>query len=382
MRKRLERPAAIMVGLLSSWLAYGQVSPEPKPPMSEEVFKNIQVLKGIPVDEFMGTMGVFSAALGMSCENCHAANDSDWANYAGDNSPKKRMARRMVLMMAEINKTHFAGRQVVTCYSCHRGGDRPKTSPNLDTIYGNPPEEEPDDFVPPATGAPSADSVLDKYIQALGGAQRLAGLTSFVAKGTSAGYGPESAQRPAEVFAKANGQRTTVIHSLNGDITTVYDGRAGWISAPLRPVAVMPLTGGELDGLKLDAELAFPARIKQLFGQWRVGRMDTVGGHRVQVLQGTSAGGTLATFYFDTESGLLVRLMRYANSPVGRIPTQVDYSDYRDVAGVKIPFRWTLAWLDGKESFEMSEVQPNAPIDPAKFAKPAPSSAPARPAAR
>jgi photosynthetic reaction center cytochrome c subunit len=77
-----------------------------------------------------------------------------------------------------------------------------------------------------------------------------------------------------------------------------------------------------------------------------------------------------------------LRLMRYANSPVGRIPTQVDYSDYRDVAGVKIPFRWTLAWLDGKESFEMAEVQPNAPIDPVKFAKPAPSSAPAKPAER
>ena len=368
--------------VLVACLAFGQAAPESKPPMAEEVFKNVQVLKGIPVDEFMGTMGVFSAALGMSCENCHAANDSDWANYAGDNTAKKRTARRMVLMMAEINKTNFAGRQVVTCYSCHRGSDRPKTSPNLDTIYGNPPEEESDDFVPQASGAPSADSILDKYIQALGGAQRLAGITSFAGKGTSSGYGPESAPRPAEVFAKATGQRTTVIHSLNGDITTVYDGRAAWISAPLRPVAVMPLTGGELDGLKLDADVAFPARIKQLFSQWRVGRPDTIGGRRVQVLQGTSAGGTLATFYFDAESGLLVRLERYANSPVGRIPTQVDYSDYRDVAGVKMPFHWVLAWLDGKENFEMSEIQPNVPIDAAKFAKPAPPVAPAKPAAR
>ena len=175
--------------VLGGWLAYGQGAPDPKPLMAEEVFKNVQVLKGIPVDEFMNTMGVFSAALGMSCENCHAANDSDWANYAGDNTSQKRTARRMVLMMAEINKANFAGRQVVTCYSCHRGGDRPKTSPNLDTIYGHPPEEEPDDFVPQANGAPSADSILDKYIQALGGAQRLAGLTSFVATGTSSDTG-------------------------------------------------------------------------------------------------------------------------------------------------------------------------------------------------
>src|ERR1700687_6481493 len=75
-----------------------------KPQLAEEVFKNIQVLKGIPVDEFMSTMGIFSAALGMSCENCHAADDRDWANYAGDNTPKKRTARGMVMMMAAINK--------------------------------------------------------------------------------------------------------------------------------------------------------------------------------------------------------------------------------------------------------------------------------------
>ena len=173
-----------------------------------------------------------------------------------------------------------------------------------------------------------------------------------------------------------------MIHSLNGNITTVYDGRAAWISAPLRPVAVMPLTRGELDGLRLDADVAFPARIKQLFRQWRVGRPDTVGGRRMQVLQGTSAGGTLATFYFDEESGLLARLVRYASSPVGRIPTQVDYSDYRDVAGVKVPFRWTLAWLDGRENFEISQVQPNVAIDAARFTKPAPPAVPAKPAAR
>src|SRR5262245_13969916 len=85
-----------------------------RPPLAEEVFKNVQVLKGIPVNDFMGTMGIFSAALGMSCEDCHRSGDSSWANYATD-SPRKQMARSMVVMMATINKTHFGGRQAVTC---------------------------------------------------------------------------------------------------------------------------------------------------------------------------------------------------------------------------------------------------------------------------
>ena len=153
----------------------------------------------------MSTMGIFSAALGMSCENCHAADDSDWANYAGDNTAKKRTARAMVTMMAAINKNYFAGRQVVTCYSCHRGGDHPKTTPNLDTIYGHPPEEEEDDIVLTDPKALSADQILDKYIQALGGAQRLAGLTSYVAKGTSAGYGPEGKSARSKSMPRLRG---------------------------------------------------------------------------------------------------------------------------------------------------------------------------------
>ena len=97
--------------------------------LAENVFKNVTVLRGIPVDEFMGTMGVFSAALGFSCEDCHTASSNDWANYAKDVSPRKQMARRMVTIMTEINKQYFGGRQVVTCFSCHRGSNRPQGHP-------------------------------------------------------------------------------------------------------------------------------------------------------------------------------------------------------------------------------------------------------------
>src|ERR1700686_1123239 len=121
-------------GLLSAGLVNGQAAAEAKVPLAEDVFKNVQVLKGIPVDEFMSTMGIFSAALGMSCEDCHASNDSNWANYALDTSVEQQIARKMVVMMATINKDNFGGRQVVPCYSCHRGSTPPKVTPNLNTL--------------------------------------------------------------------------------------------------------------------------------------------------------------------------------------------------------------------------------------------------------
>jgi hypothetical protein len=276
----------------------------------------------------------------------------------------------MIQMMASINQGSFGGRQVVTCYSCHRGADKPKVTPSLAAIYSAPPPEEPPDIITAAPNAPSADQLFDKYLQALGGPQRLAGLTSFVAKGTSVGYGPEGTMRPIEIYAKGPDQRTTVIHTLDGDSTTTFDGRNGWVAAPHRPVAVLPLTGGDLGGIKLDAELSFPARIKQALGNWRVGAPTTIDDRDVQVVQGSNGAGTLATFYFDSSSGLLVRLVRYADSRVGRLPTQFDYADYRDVAGVKMPFKAKMTWLDGFEDMTLTEIQPNVAIDAAKFAKP------------
>ena len=124
--------------------------------------------------------------------------------------------------------------------------------------------------------------------------------------------------------------------------------------------------------MRLEADLSFPARITQALTAVRVGVPVSINDREVQVVQGTTVGGTLATLYFDMETGLLVRLMRYTDSPVGRIVTQYDYEDYRQVGGVRIPFKWTRTWLDGRSVFQLTELQPNVTIPPARFAPPPP----------
>jgi photosynthetic reaction center cytochrome c subunit len=337
----------------------------PRPQMSEEVFKNVTVLTGIPVDEFMGTMGLFSAALSMCCGECH-----DNEHFEVD-TPRKRTARRMTTMVKEINRANFNGRQVVTCWTCHRNRDKPVVTPTLDSVYGeaNP---IPDDILPQVPGMPSVDSILDKYIQALGGAQRLASFTSYVAKGTSEGY--VTGGSPAEFYAKAPDQRMTIVHTANGDIVRAFDGREGSIMTPLTSVRDYDFTGGELEGVRLDARMAFPGRIKEFLTNWRVNLPTEIDGRSVDVVQGSGPNGLVATFYFDKQTGLLNRMIRYANSAVGRVPTQTDYADYRPVAGVMVPFRWTFSWLDGRDRVVLTDVQPNVPIDAAKFARPVPRS--------
>ena len=356
-------------------LARGQAGQQqPRPQMAEEVFKNVQALKGIPVDEFMDTMGMFSAALSLNCIDCHTAESvGTWDRFA-DETPLKQTARRMVQMVNEINRTNFKGVRSVTCYTCHHGDLRPKMVPNLAAQYATPVEDPNEIEVFRLPGGPSADQVFEKYLQALGGPQRVAGLTSFAGKGTYIGFETEQTKVPVEVFAKAPLQRATVVHMTVGDKVTLYDGRAAWIAGSDKPVPLMPLTGGNLDGAKIDALVAFPAQIKEAFSQWQVGAT-AIDDREVHVLRGTNPRQPPVNFYFD-ESGLLVRVVRFGDTAVGRVPTQIDYSDYREVSGVKMPFKWTVTWTNGQSTTELSEMQGNVSIDAARFARPAPARPP------
>src|SRR5690242_15051357 len=358
--------------------ASGQAAPpQEKPQMADDIFKNVQVLKGLTVDEFMGTMGFIAASLSMNCIDCHTTEAaSDVTKYAVD-TPTKQTARKMILMVKAINAANFGGKQTVTCYSCHRSGNAPKNIPSLAEQYGTPPAEDPNEVEivgDPRPGAPSADQVFDKYIQALGGAQQLAKLTSFVAKGTYEGFDTGDEKAPVEVYAKAPNQLSAIVHIAQGDSVRTYDGRTGWMTSTgtLLPLPVLALAGGNLEGAKLDAELSFPGQIKQTLTGWRSGFPPTfIDDKEVEVVQGTSAQKTPVKLYFDKKSGLLVRLVRYTLTAIGTNPTQVDYSDYRDVAGVKMPFHYTVTWTDGRSTTDLSSIQPNVPVDASKFAKPA-----------
>lgn len=378
----------LLVGVV---LTAPQAGSQEKPQTSDQIFKNVQVLKGIPVDDFMGTMGLMCAAVGYDCSECHQGAGTERVNWAADNG-KKVIARKMVTMVAAINRDNFQGRQVVTCWSCHHGRDRPSTTPAMETVYG-PPSLEMDDALVQMPGQPPAGEIINKYLQALGGEQRLASLKSYVATGTSVGFGGFGGGGQVHIYAKYPDQRTMLIQfeakTGRGDEVRAFNGRAGWMMTPLAVLTDYQLSGVELDGARLDAELGFPGQINQVLSNLRVSLPTTIsdlpgpssqtatesgtgiGQDRpVYVVQGTGPRGMLATLYFDQKSGLLLRLVRYGQTQIGRVPTQIDYSDYRDVGGIKMPFHITFAWLDGRDAIQLSNIQTNVPIDDAKFGRP------------
>lgn len=347
-----------------------------QPQMAEDVFKNIQILKGIPVNEFMDTMGFFSAATGLNCTGCHVAESLQDLDKFAEDVPRKRTARRMITMVQGMNKANFGGRRALTCYTCHRGTQVPEVIPSLMEQYNVPPED-PDriEIVPDGPKEPTADQILDKYIAALGGAERLAALTSFIARGTIEGYDTYHVKVPLEIYAKAPNQRKMIYHTQNGDSTSIFDGQRGWLAAVDKPLPLLALLpGAELDAAKLDADLCFPGGVKRALSQWKTGfPVTTINDKEVNVIQGTGAGGSRFKLYFDAKTGLLARQVRYTDTPVGMVPTEVDYSDYRDVAGVRMPYKMVVTWTDGQSNILFTDVQPNAAIDAMQFTRPAPA---------
>jgi photosynthetic reaction center cytochrome c subunit len=330
--------------------------------LAEEQFKNIRALKGIRADQLIPAMQFISASLGVDCEFCHVHEKMD----SDDKKPKK-IARQMITMMLDIDKNNFEGRLEVTCYTCHRGAATPVSIPAIkDQEMAGPgaPGKKPAENA----ALPKPEELLDKYLAAVGGATAVEKTTSRVQKGKLMAFGGQTF--PAEVYSKAPDERVSVMHLKDGDSVTGFDGQRGWLSVPGRPAHLM--SASENESARLDADLYFPVHVKTLYSKFMVESGEKIDGHDTYLVEGREAGRPPLRLYFDTQTGLLLRLVRYAQSPLGLNPTQIDYADYREVDGVKVPFKWTLSRPGNRFTIQVEEMKQNVPVDDSKFIAPPP----------
>jgi hypothetical protein len=330
---------------------------------TEQRFKNIQVLKGIPADQLIPAMQFIRASLGVQCGFCHVENHFDQ-----DDKKTKQIARKMMQMMAAINQQNFDNHRKVTCNTCHRGAPRPISIPMI-SEGSNPPSIPILDFeekLPPNLPTPS--QLVEKYVQASGGASAIQKISSRAEKG-NADFGGH--QVPIEVFDKAPAQRATVMHLPNGDNVTTSDGKQGWTASPGHPA--LEMTASEVEGATIDADLQFPLHLKNEFGDLQAAIPQKIGDRETYQLVALRNGEPRLRLYFDEQSGLLLRMLRYSDSPLGLNPTRIDYADYRAVDGVQVPYRWTVARPGGQFTINIAEVKQNGPIGQEKFARPSES---------
>jgi photosynthetic reaction center cytochrome c subunit len=326
-------------------------------------FKNLQVLKDVPPDQLIPAMQFITASLGVECEFCHVRDA-----FEKDDKQSKQTARRMIQMMFAINANQFQGQRAVTCYTCHRGSAKPVSIPMVDSkapyvsearLAANPAIES-------RAGLPSASDVIEKYIQAVGGAAAVENVKSRVASGTiTFGVGPGF---PVDILSKSPFQQAMIVHLPAGDSFTVLDSQNGWFKSPAGPVHDMPQA--DVEGAKLDADLQFPINLKKNFQQLKVIGTERVGERDAILLFATNPSGPPLELYLDRQTGLLLRQIRFSSSPLGLNPTQIDYSDYKTFDGVQVPLHLVITRPNRTLDIHLLRVMQNAPLDDAKFARP------------
>jgi len=322
---------------------------------ADQVYRNIQVLKGTPAAQLQPVMALFTGALGVRCSYCHTNA------FDKDDKPAKQTARRMIRMMFELNKANFDGRPAVTCATCHRGQPKPETVVALGKSLWLAP--------PPATKSepslPTVEQILDHYIQALGGEAALRKLTTRISRGSR--IGADGVLVPEEVYQKAPNKLLVVTKYPGNAIRAGLDGQRGWTWNNNQE---QELGGEELAELQREAAFHKELLLKEFYSQMTVIGKEAVGEREAYVISAKSRAGTPEKLYFDTESGLLRRRYRESPTPVGPFPWQTDYEDYQKVDGLTLPL--TIRWsMPGRVwGRRIAEVSHNTPIEDEQFTPP------------
>jgi len=369
----LSSPASAQEGLLS---AAG--------PTSGERYKNIQVFKDLPADQLHDTMTYMAAAMGGNCLTCHVRGADGEFAYEKDDNDHKTSARTMIQMVRAINAQHFKGEDRVTCALCHQGRrepipltplSQPLTADQLAALAertagrqgGAPPAPAQTGAAPAGRGAQrpteTVDQVLDKYVAALGGRDALATLTSRVRRGTLTNRAGQSS--PVSIEETSAGLIRVTVGATPG-IVRAADGASAWTQSGDR---VRTLDHVETANASLQADMSLGLRLKEQYSALAVRAYDRVNGKAVVAVEGRRPAAA-ETFYFDRASGLLVRRAVRLNTPLGQLPVQIDYDDYRTVDGVMTPFEVRVADWESVSVEKFSEVTHNQPIDAARFARP------------
>jgi hypothetical protein len=345
----------------------------------EQVQKNIQVLNGLPVSQLIPVMNYMGSSLGVKCTYCHVKN-GDKLDFVSDAKPEKGTAREMIKMVQGINKANFKGTPAVSCFTCHRGNNEPVRTPTLPIAEPTPFAESSPVAGAPTEVKPTADQILAKYTEALGGAAVIEKLKTRSMKGTwltSTGitFGYEVYQSaPDKIYAVLNTPK-------QGVIERGFDGQSGWENSQR---GLRDLHSQELIILKRYPDLFKDIKLQGQFTRLGFGGKDKIDGKDVYVLRGLGIDGRGERLYFDVQTGLLVRRITTTPTIVGLIPEQVDYEDYRDVDGMKVPFTIRTTFIDSfyNSTRKFTEIKLNVPVDETKFKKPPAAAASPAPAAK
>lgn len=351
------RKIKLLVVIGFAGLALGFVGPlgrsQTKVETAGEKYKSIQVLNSMPADQLGKVMNMISASLNVECKFCHASNDADFEKEGFEH---KDMARKMMRMMFDINKTQFNGRPEINCYTCHRGISHPQ--PSFPLVAAAPPPERPKQ----PEKKPTVDEIVAKYEIALGGRAKLEKVTSRIIKATR--VEPDGKTTEPETIWLKDGKYASDLMYGTTIVRENYDGSAGQKFTMNDPIE---LKADEAEQIKREAQMFSPEKLKATFPKMEYRSLERIDGRDAYFILATTANNLRERLYFDVANGLLIRRTASTPTVIGSFVYQVDYSDYKNFGGIKMPATIHYAVPHISWTRKIVEVKTNVPVDDAVF---------------
>ena len=370
-RKKLAMKCAILTGLMLGAVAYTPMAIaqsgtpdaiEDQP--AEKVFHNIQVLKGMRAGDLQGAMSFIASSLGVDCDYCHRGED-----FGKDVRKEKSRAREMIEMVRQINQSTFHGENKVNCFTCHEGHKDPiSLAPISPSALRENKTEAGAAGTPPGVPLPSVDEVLSHYVEALGGQAALDGVKTRIIRTTS--LDGENSESRTITYQKAPGKVLLANQSPSYSLWVGFNGERAWAQDSEKSYWGI-LNTPQRNSIMRDSELYQGSRIKSQYSDVKVKSKEKIGKHDSYVVVGKSPESTGEEFFFDAQTGLLLRRHIVEQTIFGAFQIQADFDDYREIGGVKVPFivRWSSpggAW-GTKVSSKIVDIQQNVRIEDEQF---------------
>jgi hypothetical protein len=289
-------------------------------------------------------MNFVGDSLGVNCDYCHVKGDKNpqtgedtWL-WERDDKKEKAAGRDMMRMVLELNRTRFNREAVVTCYTCHRGNTRPERMVPL------PPHDYFLDALKPQPKRvlPTAQEVIAKYLSAVGAHRQDILSQAIVMRGTVERVERAKASGPTEIIFKQPNKARIVETLTSGVVTRGWNGTTAWAQSgknlnqasgeTLKAMKATPTTTIASDGFLSPIKVPDSPSRATLVGVARINDRESY-----QVVIEDSSTQSIQLF-FDVETGLLLRRVNVTNTMLGSLNVQWDFSDYRDVSGLKLPF--------------------------------------------
>src|SRR6267143_6267029 len=335
--------------------------------------KNIRLLKGLPESQLFLLMNFVATSLGVQCNFCHVQQGKDpktgftkWV-WESDDKPEKQTGRRMMQMVLSIkanDKVDFR-ENPVTCYTCHRGQTKPVGLPPMPLARSGH-EPGPNDAAPTVRPAsPSVDQIFSKYVEAVGGSA-VTGTKTLVLKGKR--EASQDRNWPNEITLALPDKFLMVATTPQGTVRQIVNGDRGSV---MNGANVRNLTPAEAIAAKRSLDELFNVVKVKMSSGMRSGGVQRVGERESYVVEQMTDSKT-ERYYFDTQTGLLLRKITINQTVLVPFPEQIDFEDYRDLDGVKVPFTIRYSAIDTFDSWTrtFTEIKRNAVVEDALFAIP------------